>query len=144
MSKEMNKRQIELVQESFKQVAPIAETAAALFYQRLFELDPSVRPYFKTDMKTQGAKPMSTLALVVQGLNRPEEIIPAVQHLGRRHAGYGVKHHHYQVVAEALLWALAQGLGDAFTPAVKEAWTAAYRFLAEIMQEAMATAGVSV
>lgn len=132
----MNSKQVRLVQESFARVVPIAETAAALFYERLFTLDPSLRPMFKGDMRSQGQKLMNTLTLVVRSLDKPEKILPAVQHLGRRHAGYGVQPAHYQTVGEALLWTLAQGLGETFTEEVKAAWVAAYVFLASTMQEA--------
>lgn len=134
----MTPAQINLVQSSLALVEPIAEQAAALFYDRLFSLDPSLRPMFHGDMNAQGKKLMSTLALAVKGLKRPEKIIPAVQHLGRKHAGYGVQPEHYDTVGEALLWALEKGLGDSFTKPVEEAWTAAYTLLSSVMQEAAA------
>jgi len=74
----------------------------------------------------------------VSGLERLEKLLPAVQALGRRHAGYGVKDEHYATVAAALLWTLEQGLGDGFTPEVREAWTTAYLALAGVMQQAAA------
>ncbi len=129
----MNTRQIILVQESFARVAPIADTAADLFYARLFELDPSLRSMFPADLTEQKRKLMTTLTLVVNGLTRLEALVPAVQALGRRHAGYGVKPEHYETVAEALLWTLEQGLGEAFTPETKDAWVAAYTLLAQTM-----------
>ncbi len=132
----MNERQIQLVQESFAQVKPIAGVAADLFYGRLFELDPTLRAYFSEDLSTQKDKLMTTLAFAVAGLNRPETILPAVQELGRRHVGYGVCTEHYQTVGAALLWTLAQGLGDQFTPEVEAAWTAVYTLLANTMLEA--------
>jgi hemoglobin-like flavoprotein len=134
----MTPQQVMLVKQSFAQVAPIAETAAELFYGRLFELDPSLRPMFRGDMKEQGRKLMQTLAVVVSGLERLEKLLPAVEALGRRHAGYGVKDEHYATVAAALLWTLEQGLGDGFTPEVREAWTTAYLALAGVMQQAAA------
>src|SRR5512141_1816447 len=134
----MDNTQKILVQSAFEKVAPIADTAAALFYGRLFEIDPSLRHMFPTDLKEQGAKLMHMLTLAVRGLNRPDQLIPAVQSLGRRHAGYGVKPEHYQTVATALLWTLEKGLGEAFTPEVKEAWVAVYTLLATTMQEAAA------
>ena len=139
----MDEHQKYLVQSSFEKVAPIAEMAAALFYGRLFELDPSLRYMFPSDMVEQGRKLMHMLTLAVRGLDRPDQLIPAVQNLGRRHAGYGVKPEHYQVVASALLWTLGKGLGDDFTPEVKDAWVAVYTLLAETMQAAAAeiTAG---
>lgn len=131
-------KQIALVQETFKAVAQIKETAAALFYNRLFELDPSLKPLFSGDMEEQGRKLMSAIATVVNGLTRLDDIVPVVQELGVRHADFGVEDHHYDTVAEALLWTLGQGLGDAFIPEVEEAWTEAYVLLATVMKEAAA------
>jgi class 3 adenylate cyclase/hemoglobin-like flavoprotein len=128
--------QVELVQSSFEKVKSISEKAAELFYQRLFELAPSFRSLFKGDMKQQEGKLMATLAIAVEGLRQPEKIIPTVQNLGRRHAGYGVKPEYYDTVGEALLWTLAQGLGVEFTTPVRKAWEEAYTFLSEIMKEA--------
>jgi hemoglobin-like flavoprotein len=129
-----------LVQKTFGQVVPIADTAAALFYGRLFEIDPALRPLFKGDMVEQGRKLMQMIGVAVNGLDRLDQIVPAVQQLGIRHAGYGVKEEHYAAVAAALLWTLEEGLGADFTPEVKDAWTAAYTVLATTMQQAAATA----
>jgi len=134
----MTPQQIQLVQSTFNLVRPIASAAADLFYQRLFELDPSLRPLFTGDMKKQGAMLMSAISMAVNGLDRPDSIIPAVQGLGRRHVAYGVQAEHYTTVGAALLWTLEQGLGEAFTPEVKEAWTATYTLLATVMQDAAA------
>ncbi len=134
----MDMRQIELVQNTFKLVAPIADTAAGLFYGRLFELDPQLRPLFKSDLKDQGKKLMQMLAVAVNGLTHLERIVPAVQQLGERHVQYGVVDAHYDTVGEALLWTLNQGLGEAFTEEVEQAWTAAYTLLATVMKEAAA------
>ena len=134
----MTPEQIDLVQNSFKLVAPIAEDAAALFYDRLFTLDPALRPLFKNDMKEQGRKLMQALSIVVKGLKRLDTILPAVQDLGRRHVHYGVRDEHYDTVGAALLWTLTQGLGDAFTPEVEDAWATAYGLLAGAMKEAAA------
>jgi hemoglobin-like flavoprotein len=130
----MNLIQKALVQTSFAQVRPIADAAAALFYRRLFELDPTLRPLFKGDLKEQGRKLMDMLTLAVKGLDRPEALLPALAALGRRHAGYGVNKHDYETVGEALLWTLEQGLGPSFTPDIREAWTALYRFVADTMR----------
>ena|SRR5438067_1652457 len=130
--------QVQIVRETFAKVEPISDQAAALFYGRLFELDPSLRPMFRGDMAEQGRKLMQTIAVVVHGLDRLATLIPAVEALGRRHAGYGVRDEHYATVAAALLWTLEQGLGPAFTPAAREAWTAAYTTLASVMQTAAA------
>ncbi|MDA0240129.1 MAG: methyl-accepting chemotaxis protein [Proteobacteria bacterium] len=134
----MEPKQIALVQETFKAVAQIKETAAALFYNRLFELDPSLESLFSGDMEEQGRKLMSAIATVVNGLTRLDDIVPVVQELGIRHADYGVEDHHYDTVAQALLWTLGQGLGEAFIPEVEEAWTEAYVLLATVMKEAAA------
>lgn len=130
----MTPRQIALVQESWKRVQPLADKAAELFYMRLFSLEPSVRRLFKGDMVEQGRKLMSMISVAVNSLARLETIVPAVQALGRRHAGYGVEKHHYTVVEAALLWTLAQGLGEKFTREIEEAWRTAYRVLATTMQ----------
>jgi hemoglobin-like flavoprotein len=136
----MNSEQIMLVQTSFALVLPIADTAAALFYQRLFELDPSLRPMFRGDIQEQGRKLMSMLKIAVNGLTRLEQLVPAVQELGQRHSRYGVRDEHYDTVAAALLWTLRQGLGVAFTPEVEQAWVAAYTLLADTMKAASAEA----
>ena len=128
--------EVALVQRSFEMVLPIADQAAALFYGRLFELDPSLRSLFRNDMVVQGRALMGMIKVAVVGLSRLEQIVPAVQALGRRHATYGVKDEHYATVASALLWTLEQGLGDAFTPQTRSAWVKVYTVLAETMQAA--------
>lgn len=134
----MTPAQKTLVQQSFARVAPISEQAAALFYGRLFELDPQLRSLFRGDMKEQGRKLMQMLAVAVNGLDRLEELVPAVQALGRRHLGYGVEDGHYETVGEALLWTLQQGLGDAFTADTRQAWAEVYGLLAATMRSAAA------
>src|SRR5262249_833203 len=131
----MNMIQKALVQTSFAQVQPIADEAAAMFYRRLFELDPQLRSLCNPDMGEQRRKLMDMLGLAVKGLDRPEALLPAIATLGRRHAGYGVKEQDYETVGEALLWTLEQGLGPSFTPDVREAWTAFYGFVAETMRD---------
>ena len=130
-----------LVQDSFAQVAPIAESAAAMFYERLFDLDPSVEPLFKSDMAVQGRLLMQTIGTAVAGLDDLSALTPIVQDLGVRHARYGVQPEHYETVGEALLWTLSQGLGDGFTPEVRTAWTEVYALLAQVMQDAAASQG---
>jgi hemoglobin-like flavoprotein len=132
----MTPNQIALVQRSWTQVLPIAETAAQMFYDKLFALDPSLRSLFRGEMKEQGRKLMAMISFAVNGLTRLEQIVPGVQALGRRHAGYGVRDEHYATVAAALLWTLEQGLGDSFTREVREAWVAAYGVLANTMKDA--------
>ena len=136
----MTSEQKVLVQSTFAKVAPIADAAAAMFYARLFELDPSLRPLFTADLTEQGRKLMQMIAVAVNGLDRLDELVAAVRQLGVRHARYGVKDQHYDTVAEALLWTLERGLGSDFTPAAKDAWTAVYGVLAATMKEAAAVA----
>jgi len=132
----MDERQIDLIQTSFAQVVPIKTQAAAMFYARLFEIAPPLRNLFHGDMEEQGAKLMAMLATAVAHLDRLDTIVPAVRALGARHASYGVAEADYAPVAEALLWTLGQGLGEAFTPETEAAWVAAYTILAGQMQEA--------
>jgi hemoglobin-like flavoprotein len=136
----MTPEQKELVQESFQKVLPISETAAKLFYSRLFELDPSLKDLFKGDMEEQGKKLMKMIATAVYGLDRLEEIVPAVEDLGKRHVNYGVRDQDYETVGEALIWTLQQGLDDGFTPEIKDAWIAVYGLLAGTMKAAAAKA----
>jgi hemoglobin-like flavoprotein len=117
-------------------VVPISETAAELFYGRLFEIAPEVKPLFTSDIKEQGKKLMSMITLAVRGLDNLEVLVPAVQKLGVGHVDYGVKEEHYAVVGEALIWTLGKGLGDAYTDEVKEAWLAVYTVLATTMKDA--------
>ena len=124
-----------LVQDTFDSIAPIADDAAALFYRRLFELDPSLRTMFRGDMAEQRRKLMNMIGAAVRGLDRLEQLVPVVQDLGRKHVGYGVEDRHYDTVGAALLWTLEKGLGSGFTPEVKEAWAAVYGLLASTMQE---------
>jgi hemoglobin-like flavoprotein len=140
----MNSQQIGLVQASFALVAPIADQAADLFYDRLFQLDPTLRGMFKGDMAEQKRKLMTMLTVAVNSLTRPESLLPAVQSLGRRHAGYGVENRHYETVGAALLWTLEKGLGEAFTPEVEAAWVAVYTLLATTMQQAAAEVAVQL
>jgi hemoglobin-like flavoprotein len=127
-----------LVRESFAKVVPIAHQAAALFYDRLFTLDPSLKPLFTGDLNEQGRKLMAMIGMAVTNLGKLETILPAVQDLGRRHVTYGVPPASYDTVAAALLWTLGQGLGEAFTSQVEAAWTEAYTVLATVMKEAAA------
>jgi hemoglobin-like flavoprotein len=135
----MTPEQIELVQSSFKKVLPIKDTAGELFYDRLFTLDPALRPMFPADLKPQIQKLMAMIATAVGGLTKLEAIVPAVQDLGRRHVGYGVTDAHYDTVGTALLWTLEQGLGADFTPKTKEAWTVCYGLLSATMEDAART-----
>jgi hemoglobin-like flavoprotein len=129
----MTPDQVKLVQQSFAKVAPISETAAGIFYDRLFEVAPSVKSMFPADMTEQRKKLMSMLAVVVNGLGNLESVLPAASALAIRHVSYGAKAEHYPVVGATLLWTLEKGLGDAWTPDVADAWTAAYGTLSGFM-----------
>ncbi len=135
----MTPEQIKLVQDTFKHVEPIAPQAADLFYGRLFEIAPEVRPLFPADLTSQKEKLMTMIGTAVTNLHQVEKIVPAVQDLGRRHLSYGVKDTHYKPVGEALIWTLDKGLGAAFTQPVNDAWVAAYTTLATVMSEAAAS-----
>jgi hemoglobin-like flavoprotein len=128
--------QIALIRTSWRRLEPIRETAAALFYRRLFELDPSLGRLFRGDMAEQGRKLMAMLGAVVSQLHRLGDVVPAVEALGRRHATYGVEDAHYDTVGAALLGALRAGLGDGLTSEAEDAWAAAYGTLADVMKRA--------
>ncbi len=127
--------EIEAVRQSFAQVEPIADQTAALFYNRLFEIDPSTKPLFKGDMVEQGRKLMSVLKTAVASLDKLDQLIPAVKVMGQRHHDYGVQLKQYESVGEALLWALKQNLKGAFTAESEQAWAKTYGLLAEIMMK---------
>ncbi len=132
----MTPTQIELVQESWARAAPQAQALAALFYERLFALDPALRPLFRGDMAAQGRKLTTMISYAVRGLNRIEALQPGLEALGQRHAGYGIREDHYATVGEALLATLRQGLGEAFTDEIRQAWASAYATLAAAMKPA--------
>ena len=134
----MTPEKIALVQSSFKLVAPIADTAADIFYDRLFEIAPEVRPLFPAEMGDQKMKLMQMLGTAVSNLHQVETILPAVQDLGRNHVNYGVKDEHYDIVGAALLYTLEKGLGEAWTPELAEAWTEVYGTVATVMKDAAA------
>jgi hemoglobin-like flavoprotein len=131
-------RAIALVQRSWAKVMPISDAAATLFYDRLFELDPSVRALFKNELAEQKKKLMQTLTVAVDGLNNLPRLLPVLKDLGVRHAGYMVAEHHYDLVGEALLWTLREGLGDEFTSEVETAWGEVYGLVAGVMKAAAA------
>jgi hemoglobin-like flavoprotein len=127
---------IKLVQDSFELAKPRADGVATLFYARLFELDPSLEAMFPSDMTDQRNKLMKTLTVAVAGLDDLDALVPVLQTLGRNHCNYNVKESMYATVGEALLWTLDKGLGDAFTPDVKDAWAAVYGIMAKTMCDA--------
>ena len=129
----MTPQQVSLVQQSFSKVVPIAGTAADLFYDRLFEIAPEVKPLFTSDLAEQKKKLIAMLATVVNGLDKLDTVLPAASKLAKNHVGYGVKARDYQPVGAALLWTLEKGLGDAWTKEVSDAWVAAYTTLSGFM-----------
>jgi len=131
----MNLRQIALVRSSFALVQPIASEAAALFYDNLFRADPTLRQLFKGDMTHQGQRLMGMIGSALQLLDRPAALLPVLRSLGARHAGYRVRPQHYDTVGAALLLTLDQGLGSAFTPEARAAWTELYGVIARTMIE---------
>jgi hemoglobin-like flavoprotein len=133
----MNAEQIKLVQSSYKEFRPVADQAAEIFYDRLFEVAPEVKPLFKSNMNKQGTMLMSMMGIAVGNLDRLEIILPAIRALGQRHASYGVRNDHFAIVGETILWTLEQTFGPAFTPELKEAWAATYMTLAGVMKGAM-------
>jgi hemoglobin-like flavoprotein len=136
----MRPDQIALVQATYDKLAPIQVTAGALFYRRLFELNPELRQLFHGDIMTQSRKLMEMIALVVDNLNQFDHMLPRVQLLGRAHIGYGARAEHYDTVGAALAWAIRQVLEEQFTPADEQAWMAAYTMLADAMKASAASA----
>ena len=132
------------MRRSFALVAPIADTAAALFYERLFELAPALRPLFISDLRSQGTRLMQMIGAAVRLLDRPDALLPVLAQLGARHAGYGVQPADYRVVGVALLDTLGKGLGDAFDAPTREAWAAMYALVSTTMIEAASRETVAV
>lgn len=140
----MNHTQKQDVRRTFAQIQPIAALAAALFYGRLFEIDPATRGLFRhplgsPGMAQQGSMLMQTIGVAVAHLDDLEAVTPAIAALAQRHATYGVTAEHYDSVGAALLWTLEQGLGADFTPPVRDAWATVYTTLAEVMKRAAYT-----
>lgn len=134
----MSPEQKAIVTETWQRLAPMADTAVRQFYDRLFEIDPTTRPLFRTaNMAEQRQKLVAALTMVVRGLDRPETLVAALEALGRRHAQHGVSDGHYDSVGAALLWMLEKMLGSAWTPAANAAWSGAYTMLADVMRGAV-------
>jgi len=131
----MTPREIEIVQQTFEKVRPIATAAADLFYGKLFELDPSLKALFRGSMREQGKMLMNMLAAAVKGLSNASALVPVLTELGRRHVAYGVLDRNYVTVGSALIWTLQQGMGKDFTDEVRDAWCAAYELMAGVMQQ---------
>jgi hemoglobin-like flavoprotein len=132
----MTPDRIHLVRQSWGLVLPMQQQAARLFYDRLFEIAPEVRPMFRGNRVEQGEKLMAALNTLVLSLGRLEQMLPLARELAIRHVAWGVHPAHYDLVGEALLWTLRQGLGDEATPDVMESWAEAYGDLAGAMKEA--------
>jgi hemoglobin-like flavoprotein len=139
----LSKKEIDIVQADWSKVLPISDTAATLFYDRLFTLDPSLRSLFKSDLTEQKQKLMRMIGAAINGLNNLPELVPVVQALGQRHVGYGVKNEHYGIVGSALLWTLGQGLGAGFGKENEAAWIKVYGVLADTMKASAANATAS-
>jgi hemoglobin-like flavoprotein len=135
----VNATQQGLVQTTFARLAVMPEVTGALFYERLFVINPSFRSLFKNDMRIQGIKLMAMLAMVVYNLPKPRQVSPAIRDLAIRHVKYGVKSAYYDATREAMLWTLEQALAEDLTPDVREAWTVCYD---ELAGEMKAAAGV--
>ena len=131
----MTPRQIEIVKLSFARIMPFKDQAAELFYCRLFELDPSLRLMFRSDLTEQKQKLMVALALVVTNLEKMDSLLPSIRVLGHRHKTYGVRNRHYDMVGAALLWTLEIGMGASWTNELAEAWKSAYGRVANAMIE---------
>ena len=132
----MTPKDIDLVQMSFAKVAPVDDGTGVLFYQRLFEIAPEVRPFFRGDIDEQGRMFMSMLTVAVNGLSTFDSIEPALRELAIRHVGYGVRPENYAPVGAALIWIMEQSLGDDFTDEVRSAWFAVYHAVSAVMIEA--------
>jgi methyl-accepting chemotaxis protein len=138
----MDANTIAHVRTSWKNVEAIAPTAAALFYENLFAAQPELRALFKADLTLQGHRLTQMIGAAVAGLDNLNALVPVLQQLAVRHVGYGVRDEHYDVVGAALIETLAQGLGEGFTPAVREAWTSTYALMATTMRAAARKAAV--
>lgn len=135
---ELTEEQKTLVRASISRAELMAEVVGLIFYKRLFELDPSLRPLFQHNIQEQSKKLMATLKMVVDGLDYSQELVTSIRSLGRRHVQYGVKEQHYDTVGQALLWALEKALGPEFPPLARSAWVAVYDWMAATMKEAAA------
>jgi hemoglobin-like flavoprotein len=140
----MTPQQVAFVKSSFSLVQPIATLAASKFYENLFKADPSLKPLFTGNMVHQGERLMSMIGTAVGMLDRPESLVPALRQLGIRHKVYGVRERDYATVGAALLLTLQQGLGDAFTQEVREAWTALYGVISFNMIDAARMSEASI
>ncbi|HSQ29770.1 MAG TPA: globin domain-containing protein [Gemmatimonadaceae bacterium] len=133
----MSPDQVLLVRSSWTLVNSNPDVLAERFYSHLFEIDESAsRLFAAVDMTAQRAKLTQSFDVIVHALDEPERLLPALAPLARRHTGYGVEVRHFDSVRDALLWALADTYGSAFTADVREAWSEAYALVASVMKRA--------
>ena len=131
----MTREEINLVRTSWVNLTAISDQAADMFYRRLFEVYPEVRPLFKGEIDEQGEKLMRMIGKAVAALDDLEPLDRVIKMMGARHSGYGVKDEDYEKLRDAMFWTLEQGLGDGFTPATRAAWASVYEDLADMMRE---------
>ncbi|MHB9020893.1 MAG: globin family protein [Halothiobacillus sp.] len=130
----MDQMTIKLVRHSWQKVERIAPQASAIFYENVFTADPSLKSLFKQgDMTAQGQKLMQMIGVAISKLDELDVLVPVLENLAKRHVGYGVQQAHYQIIGDALIQALDQGLGADFTPDVKNAWVTVYGVMADVM-----------
>ena len=134
----MTPEEITCVKATWARLIPIAEQAASLFYTRLFEIHPELRPLFKGDLDEQGRRIMGMIHSTVMHLGDLGPLEPTLRASGARHASYGVKDEDYDKMAAALFWTLERLLGDDFTPEVRSAWVSVYNDLASAMKAGLA------
>jgi len=128
-----------LVIDSWKTLSPNSVQVGTIFYRRLFEIDPSLRPLFSATLMDEQIRKLTTmLDLIVDWLDLPEKLVPVLKQLGERHTKYGVMDEHYGKVGTALLGTLEEGLGDAFTPELRAAWTEAFVLISSLMRRGAA------
>lgn len=129
----MSPRQIDMVQKSFAEIESFGPAFAQAFYERMFQLDPSLRAAFATRTSTQGEKFMQVLRMTVRGLASPTALTEVLRALGDRHRAYGVRHYDFETFAQAFNDALRARLGEAFGGELERAWsTVCSRLLREI------------
>jgi len=137
----LTSRQITRLRRSFAQVQKKAGIAALMFYRHLFTLDPSLRKLFHSDIEIQGRKLMDALAFVMKSLEKPDELEPILEAMGRRHTTYGVRDEHYDIVIRAFILALEESLGGRFDTESACAWRLALENVAAVMKIGAASIG---
>lgn len=138
---EVTAEQVYLLRKSFAIVERHPEVAALVFYRELFLIEPGLRGLFRNDIAAQAAKLMEMLSAAIRLLDEPARLIPVLEDLGRRHAGYGVEARHYAVVRQALVAMLRRVLDRELTPEVRAAWGALYDVVEASMLRGAATVG---